>query len=110
MCVHHDAAKHVCDHLDAVNITWINLKKCCLAVCAPRFVVDHTIEDAPKCDAAPRVSAAMVSQLRVHTAVHVIELFVLTLVVLQMTQILDSELVTWQHYPLKPCEYNMPVF
>ncbi|GFT22776.1 hypothetical protein TNCV_1856461 [Trichonephila clavipes] len=27
MCVHHDAAKNGCDHLDAVNRTWIHLKK-----------------------------------------------------------------------------------
>ncbi|GFV07447.1 hypothetical protein TNCV_1738021 [Trichonephila clavipes] len=32
-----------------------------LAIRVPRFVVDHTIEDVPVCDAASRVDAAMVS-------------------------------------------------
>ncbi|GFU91279.1 hypothetical protein TNCV_4717931 [Trichonephila clavipes] len=32
MCVHHDVAKHGCDHLDAVNRTWIHLKKRRLAI------------------------------------------------------------------------------
>ncbi|GFX82753.1 hypothetical protein TNCV_1194281 [Trichonephila clavipes] len=45
MCVHHIAAKHGCDHLDAVNRTCIHLKKC-LAIRASRFVIHHTIEDA----------------------------------------------------------------
>ncbi|GFT46991.1 DDE_Tnp_IS1595 domain-containing protein [Trichonephila clavipes] len=61
------------------------------------FVVDHTIEDAPDCDAASREAAAMVSELRVHAAASVVELFVQTLVVLQTTPILDSGLVTWLH-------------
>ncbi|GFX43772.1 hypothetical protein TNCV_4110511 [Trichonephila clavipes] len=36
-----------------------------------RFVVDHTIEDAPFCDAASSVDVAMVSDQRVHAAVNV---------------------------------------
>ncbi|GFX28553.1 hypothetical protein TNCV_1153611 [Trichonephila clavipes] len=43
------------------------------------FVVDHIIEDAFAGDAASRVAAAMVSELRVHAAANVVELFVLTL-------------------------------
>ncbi|GFV38155.1 hypothetical protein TNCV_709781 [Trichonephila clavipes] len=56
MCIHHDATKHECDHLDAVN----------------RYVV----EDAPVFDAASMVAAAMVSELRVHAVANIIELFV----------------------------------
>ncbi|GFX93015.1 hypothetical protein TNCV_139591 [Trichonephila clavipes] len=41
-----------------------------------RFVVDHTIQHAPVCDAASRVAASMVSQLRVNPAANVIEMFV----------------------------------
>ncbi|GFW91961.1 hypothetical protein TNCV_2152411 [Trichonephila clavipes] len=67
-----------------------------------RFVVDHTIEDAPVYDAASRVAAAMASELRVHAAANVVELFVQTLVVLQTTPILDSRLVTGLHDPLRP--------
>ncbi|GFV91356.1 hypothetical protein TNCV_898731 [Trichonephila clavipes] len=76
MCVHHDASKYGCNHLGAVNRTWIHLKKSSLAIHFPKFVVDHTIEDAPVCDAASSVAAAMVSELRVHSDVNVIELFV----------------------------------
>ncbi|GFV08890.1 hypothetical protein TNCV_3821331 [Trichonephila clavipes] len=54
-----------------------------------RFVVDHTIEDAPVSDAASSDSAsAMVSK----AAANVIELFVQTLAVLQTTPIMDSGL------------------
>ncbi|GFX89290.1 hypothetical protein TNCV_1339891 [Trichonephila clavipes] len=68
MCVHRDTAKNGCDHLDAVGKTWIDLEKCHLTIRAPRFVVDHTIEDAPVCDATSRVAAAMISELRVNAA------------------------------------------
>ncbi|GFW83235.1 uncharacterized protein TNCV_2508751 [Trichonephila clavipes] len=54
-----------------------------------RLVVDYTIEDAPVCDAASRVAAAVVSELRVHATANVVELFVQTIVVLQTTSILD---------------------
>ncbi|GFX56617.1 hypothetical protein TNCV_3954441 [Trichonephila clavipes] len=57
-CFHHVTAKHGCDHLNAVNRTWIHLKKCGLAIRAPRFVVDHTIEDASVCGEASRVALA----------------------------------------------------
>ncbi|GFT96027.1 hypothetical protein TNCV_313131 [Trichonephila clavipes] len=67
------------------------------------FVVDHSIQDAPVCDAASKVAAAMVSKLRVHAAENVIKLFVQTLVVLQTTPILDSGLVTWLHDSLRSC-------
>ncbi|GFU62150.1 hypothetical protein TNCV_2473851 [Trichonephila clavipes] len=84
MCVHHEAAKHECDHLDAVNRTRIHLKKMTsYSIRAPRFVVDHTTEDVPVCDAAFRVAADMVSKLNVYGAANIIELFVQTLVVLQ---------------------------
>ncbi|GFT93701.1 hypothetical protein TNCV_499781 [Trichonephila clavipes] len=68
-----------------------------------KFVVDHTIEDAPVCDAASKVAASMVSELRVHTIANVVELFVQKLVVLQTSQILDSGLVMRQHQPLRLC-------
>ncbi|GFV92643.1 hypothetical protein TNCV_1374941 [Trichonephila clavipes] len=32
MCVHHAAAKHGCDHPDAVNKTWNHVKRCRLAI------------------------------------------------------------------------------
>ncbi|GFW34078.1 hypothetical protein TNCV_287621 [Trichonephila clavipes] len=73
MCIHQDATKHGCDYLDAVKRTWIHLKKWRMAIHASRFVVDHTIEDAPAGDATLRVAAAMVSELRVHAATNVIE-------------------------------------
>ncbi|GFV91840.1 hypothetical protein TNCV_2975121 [Trichonephila clavipes] len=68
MIVHHEAAKHGGDHLNAVNRTLIHLRKRRLTISAPKFVIDHTIKDAPVCDAASRVAAAMVSKLRVHAA------------------------------------------
>ncbi|GFV95273.1 hypothetical protein TNCV_4586481 [Trichonephila clavipes] len=86
----HDAAKHGCDHLDAVSRTVNNVNKMASRHSCTSFDVDHTIEDAPVCDAASRVAAAMVSELRVYVAENVIELFLQTLVVLQTTPILDS--------------------
>ncbi|GFX62572.1 hypothetical protein TNCV_4867351 [Trichonephila clavipes] len=68
-----------------------------------RFVIDHTIEDLSVCDAASRVAAAIVSELRVHTYANVVEQFVQTFAVLQTTPILDSVLVIWLHDPLRPC-------
>ncbi|GFS66100.1 hypothetical protein TNCV_2510871 [Trichonephila clavipes] len=65
-----------CSHLDAVSRTWIHLKKWRLVICAPRFVIDHTIEYAPVCNVASKVAAAMVSELRAHAAATVVELFV----------------------------------
>ncbi|GFT32893.1 hypothetical protein TNCV_5039261 [Trichonephila clavipes] len=70
---------------------------------APRFIVDHSIEDASSCDAASRVAAATVSELRAHVAANVVELFVLTLVVVKTIPILDLGLVTRLHDSLKPC-------
>ncbi|GFV29027.1 hypothetical protein TNCV_1378781 [Trichonephila clavipes] len=101
MGVHHDASKHGCDHLGAVNRTWIHLKKPRLARRVPRFVVDHTIKDTPVWDAASRVAATIVSKLGVHTSANVVELFAQTLVVLQTTPIFDSGLVTLLHDPLR---------
>ncbi|GFV46704.1 hypothetical protein TNCV_3847141 [Trichonephila clavipes] len=106
MCVHHDAAKHECDHLHAVKKTWIHTHahlKICLAIRAPRFVVDHTIEDAPVCDAASWVTTAIVSELSAHASANVVELFVQTLVVLKTPPILDLGLVTGLHDSLRPC-------
>ncbi|GFV63217.1 hypothetical protein TNCV_2662191 [Trichonephila clavipes] len=41
----------------------IRLKKCRLAIRVPRFVIYHTIEDAPACYAASRVAVAMVFEI-----------------------------------------------
>ncbi|GFV91843.1 hypothetical protein TNCV_2975151 [Trichonephila clavipes] len=103
ICFHHDAAKHGCDYLDTVNRTWCHLKKGHFAIRAPRIVVDHTINDVPVCVAALRLAAAMISELRVHAAAYVVDLFVQILVVLQTTLILNSGLVTWLHDPLSQC-------
>ncbi|GFW80035.1 uncharacterized protein TNCV_984441 [Trichonephila clavipes] len=96
VCIHHYDAKHRCDHLYAVNRTWIHLKKWCLTIHIPRIVVDHTIEDTYVWDTASRVAAAMV-----------IELFVQTFFVLQATPILIFEHMTMQHDPLRPCRENL---
>ncbi|GFY25671.1 hypothetical protein TNCV_2487911 [Trichonephila clavipes] len=103
MCIHHDATKHGCDHLDALNRTWIPPKKWRLTICGPMFVVDHTIEYTPVSDAVSNVAADMVSELRIHAAANVIELFVLTLVFLQASPILNSGLETRLHDQLRPC-------
>ncbi|GFW71081.1 hypothetical protein TNCV_91241 [Trichonephila clavipes] len=54
-----------------------------------RFVIYHTIEDAPVYDAALKVASAMISELRIHAIANVVELFVQTLV-FQTTPIFDS--------------------
>ncbi|GFX60713.1 hypothetical protein TNCV_4976891 [Trichonephila clavipes] len=87
-CVHQYAAKHGYDHFDIVDRTWIHLKND-VSPLVPQVHVDHTIEDAPVCDEASRVAVAMVSELRVHTAANVVELFV-QILVLKTTPILDS--------------------
>ncbi|GFV88773.1 hypothetical protein TNCV_3355251 [Trichonephila clavipes] len=69
-------------HLDAVNRTRIHLKRQRPAIGVPRFIVDLTFEDAPVCDANSREIAVMVSELRVHAAANVVEMFVQTLVIL----------------------------
>ncbi|GFW09692.1 hypothetical protein TNCV_1393931 [Trichonephila clavipes] len=101
MRVRHDANKHGCDHRYAVNSTRIHLTNWHLAFSVPRFVVDHNIEDASVCDAASRIAAPMVSELRVYEAANFVEPFVQTLVILQTTSILDSGFVTLLHDPLK---------
>ncbi|GFT19064.1 hypothetical protein TNCV_3212871 [Trichonephila clavipes] len=73
-----------------------------LAIRAPRFIVDHTFEDAPVCDAVSRVAAAMISDRRVIAAVNVAALLMQTLGVLQTIPILDSGL-EGLHYPFWPC-------
>ncbi|GFW77302.1 hypothetical protein TNCV_924181 [Trichonephila clavipes] len=47
-----------------------------------RFVVDHITEDVPVCDAVSRVATAMVSELKVHAAANIVELYMQTLVVI----------------------------
>ncbi|GFW89873.1 hypothetical protein TNCV_2425301 [Trichonephila clavipes] len=69
----------------------------------PMFVVDPTNEDAPAGDAASRVAAALVSELRVHAATNVVELYVQTLFVLRTTPLLDSGLLTGMHDHLRLC-------
>ncbi|GFU57715.1 hypothetical protein TNCV_3638671 [Trichonephila clavipes] len=95
MCVHHNGAKHGCNHLDAVSRMQIGLQaEWHLIIHAPRFVVNYTIKDALVCGAASMVPSAIVSELRVYTVANIVELFVQTFVVLQTTPILGSVLVT----------------
>ncbi|GFW41060.1 hypothetical protein TNCV_414691 [Trichonephila clavipes] len=74
--VHYDVAKHGCYHLDAINRTWIHLKQGLIAILTSWFVIDHTIEDTPLCDAMSKVAEDMVSELRVLAAANVIKQFV----------------------------------
>ncbi|GFS47084.1 hypothetical protein TNCV_2052801 [Trichonephila clavipes] len=86
--VHHDATNHGYPHFDAVNRTWIHLKRDILPFMRPvSSLITHTIDDTFVCDAAS-LAEAMVSELRVRAAANVSELFVQTLV-LPMTLILD---------------------
>ncbi|GFT52261.1 hypothetical protein TNCV_8951 [Trichonephila clavipes] len=66
-----------------------------LAINVSTFVVGHTIEEAPVCDAPLRVAASMVSEMRgVYAVENVVELFMQTFAVLQTTPVLDSGLLT----------------
>ena len=58
-----------------------------------RFVIEHTIEDAPVYDTASRVAKAMITELTIHAAENVIELFMRHF--FAMTPFLDSGLVVW---------------
>ncbi|GFS93041.1 hypothetical protein TNCV_532451 [Trichonephila clavipes] len=101
--VHCDATEHRCDHHDADKKNPDSSEIMTSHHSCIRFVDDPTIEDSPVCGAASRVVAVMVSELRVHAAANVVELFVQTLVVLQTTPILDSGLVMGLHDALRPC-------
>ncbi|GFW76854.1 HTH_48 domain-containing protein [Trichonephila clavipes] len=68
-------------------------------MCVHHEATEYGIEDSPVCDAASKVAKAMVSELILYAAANVVALFVQTLVVMQMTPILDSGLVTWLHDP-----------
>ncbi|PRD32065.1 UNVERIFIED_CONTAM: Epb41l5 [Trichonephila clavipes] len=70
-----------------------------------KVAVDHTIEDALVCDAALRVATAMVSELRVHSALNCMFRHLLSC---KITQILYSGLVVWLHDPLKLCGGQTP--
>ncbi|GFW82516.1 hypothetical protein TNCV_1794091 [Trichonephila clavipes] len=76
MCVHHDATQHECDYLDAINRTWMHLKMDTSSFMHPGVRTDLTIENAPVSDAASKVTATMVSVLRVRAAKNDVELFV----------------------------------
>ncbi|GFT28039.1 hypothetical protein TNCV_644301 [Trichonephila clavipes] len=65
---------------------------------------DATKHECDHLNARQDVAAFMVSKLRINAAVKVVELFVQTFVVLQVTLILDSVIVTWLHDPLNACE------
>ncbi|GFT18992.1 alpha-2 adrenergic receptor [Trichonephila clavipes] len=85
-----DYTKHGCDYMDDVKRTLIHVKKkFCLAIRASRFIVDHPFEDAPTGDTASKKVTAIVSELEVHAAASVVELFVQILFVLRTTLILD---------------------
>ncbi|PRD24681.1 UNVERIFIED_CONTAM: Centrosomal protein [Trichonephila clavipes] len=71
-----------------------------------RFIVDCTIKDAPVCDAASRVAATRVCEMKVHAATDIFKMFVQTLVVLQMTPVLDLGLMRWMHNPSKSCRVS----
>ncbi|GFU25737.1 hypothetical protein TNCV_5103431 [Trichonephila clavipes] len=57
-----------------------------------------------------KVAAAIASELRFHGAANIIEMFMLTLVDLQTTPVLDSELVRQLHDLLRGHVDNMSVF
>ncbi|GFX55310.1 hypothetical protein TNCV_3968641 [Trichonephila clavipes] len=54
------------------------------------FVVDRTIEDAPISDAESRLASAIVSELRVHAAENIVELFVQNLLSCKLPQFLTQ--------------------
>ncbi|GFX13298.1 hypothetical protein TNCV_2907211 [Trichonephila clavipes] len=105
MCVHHDAAKHGLDHLDAhpCKQNLDSFEKMTFHHSCSRFVVDYTTKDALLCDAVTTVAAAIVTELRVHTIANVVKLLFQTFDVLKTIPTLDSVLVTWLHDPLKSC-------
>ena len=85
MCVLHNAAKYGCDHQGAIIRIKIRLKGRLHPVSSSRFVVEHTNEGAPGCDASLRVAVSIVVEIKVHAAGNV-ELFVQTFVLHLYTQ------------------------
>ncbi|GFV81836.1 hypothetical protein TNCV_1057251 [Trichonephila clavipes] len=72
-------------------------------LCSQVLVVDHIIKDAPVYESASRVARSIVSELSIHAAANVLDLFVQTLLISQTTPILDSGLTTWLQDPLSSC-------
>ncbi|GFX35810.1 hypothetical protein TNCV_746031 [Trichonephila clavipes] len=68
-----------------------------LPIHAPRFIVDHTIENLPVCDAT-----AMVARLGVHAVTNVIEYFAQALLAFKTDPILESGIMTWLDNHLSP--------
>ena len=60
MCILYDTAKHICNHLDAVNRIEICLKIRRYNIPVSRFFAEHAIEVAPVNDVASRVAEATV--------------------------------------------------
>ncbi|GFT23714.1 hypothetical protein TNCV_3511761 [Trichonephila clavipes] len=107
MCVHHDATIHRYDLLDTVNRNWIHVIGLTFpASYEPRFVFDHTIEDAFIYDAASRISEAIVSEMSIHAAANVVELLMQTFVVFAKYPVPESGVLLWLHDPLRACEYH----
>ena len=86
-CVLHNAVKHECYHHEGVNRIEIRLKT----------------QKALLIDVASKVADATVAELTVHAAEKVIEFFVLTLVVSQITLFLNLGLVTCLSNPSRSC-------
>ena len=63
----------------------IRLKTRRHAIPGSRIVIEQTTKGAPVCDVASRITKAMASKLTVSAAENVCELFVQTLIILQMT-------------------------
>ena len=89
----HDADKLECDYYNAAKKIEIRLETRHHAILELKIVVEHATKDALVSDVSSRVVETMVTELIVHAAANVVELFVKTLVDLKITPLLTSGLV-----------------
>ena len=89
-CLLRDAAKHECDHHDAVNSSEKRLKHDVTPFLRSSSSLITPLKAFFVCDVASKVTEAMIAKLTVHAVANVIELFVKTVVVLQMPHFLTQ--------------------
>ena len=77
-----DEAKQECDHHDSINKSEFRQKTLRHTSLSSNFVVQLTTKGAPVFDVVSKVTESMITQLTIHVATNIIELFVQTLVVL----------------------------
>ena len=103
MYIPHDAAKHGCDHHDAVKRIEIRLRTRQHAIPKSRLEAEHIIKGTFVCDVPTKVAKNVVVELAIHAFKNIFKFLLQIFVALQTIPFLDSELVMWLYDLLRPC-------